>query len=196
MLNQSECNHNQLAFSTSSKTVKSNGETILPNDWQFLPLLTIMQQRQSDTGPESKFSTDKSSDETEIENVRNCLLWLYVTTTHANDEKILSSLQLSMRFSRLSTVFLAAPDLFMDGQIQSLLAHSINFTIINASKKYKNGFKFLNKKIPGIDSFKEFYEELITQFEAVSYGNELFSMVLLLPLTATNSWEYRRYKIK
>ena len=152
-----------------------------------------MQQRQADTRPDSKFSTDQSSDDEEITKVRDCLLWLYVTTIHNNNENTLSSLQIAIRFSRLSTIFLAAPDLFMDSQIQCLLTHCLNETIANASKRYKNGFKFHNKKIPGIDSFKEFYEELITQFEAVSYGNQLFSMVLLLPLTASNSWEYRRY---
>ena len=193
VLKQSEFHYHQLSYSRSSLTIKSNGESILPSDWQYLPLLLIMQQRQSDTRPDSKLSTDQSSDDEEITNVRDCLLWLYVTTIHNNNESTLSSLQIAIRFSRLFTIFLAAPDLFMDNQIQCLLTHCLNETIVHASKRYKNGFKFHNKKIPGIDSFKEFYEELITQFEAVSYGNQLFSMVLLLPLTASNSWEYRRY---
>ena len=195
LLKQSTFHHHQLSYSIPSLTIKSNGETILPNDWEYLPLLTIMQQRQSDTRPESKFSTDKSSDESEIVNVRDCLLWLYVTTIYTSDEKTLSTLQIAVRFSRLSTVFLAAPDLFMDDQIQCLLTHTLSDTIVQASRKYKNGFRFQNKKIPGIDSYKEFYEELISQFEAVSYGNELFAMVLLLPLTAANTWEYRRYVV-
>ena len=195
LLRQSTFNHHQLSYSIPSLTIKSNGETILPNDWEYLPLLTIMQQRQSDTRPDSKFSTDKSSDESEIANVRDCLVWLYVTSIYTSDEKTLSSLTISVRFSRLSTVFLAAPDLFMDDQIQCLLTHSLSDTIVQASRKYKNGFRFQNNKIPGIDSYKEFYEELISQFEAVSYGNELFAMVLLLPLTAANSWEYRRYVV-
>ena len=193
LLKQSTFHHHQLSYSIPSLTIKSNGETILPNDWEYLPLLTIMQQRQSDTRPDSKFSTDKSSDESEIANVRDCLLWLYVTNIFTSDEKTFSSLQIAVRFSRLSTVFLAAPDLFMDDQIQCLLTHSLSDTIVQASRKYKNGFRFQNKKIPGIDSYKEFYEELISQFEAVSYGNEVFAIVLLLPLTAANSWEYRRY---
>ena len=193
VLKQSEFRHHQLCYSTSSLTIKSKGETILPTDWQYLPLLTVMQQRQSDTAPNSKFSTDKSSDEKEVANVRDCLLWLYVTNIHTKCEKTISSLQISIRFSRLSTVFLAAPDLFMDDQIYCLLKHCLHDTIVHASKRYKDGFKFHNNKIPGIDSFKEYYEELINQFEAVSYGNELFSLVLLIPLTASNSWEYRRY---
>ena len=192
VLKQSEFRHHQLCYSTSSLTIKSKGETVLPTDWQYLPLLTIMQQRQSDTTPNSKFSTDKSSDEREVANVRDCLLWLYVTNIHTKSEDTLSSLQISIRFSRLSTVFLAAPDLFMDDQVYCLLTHCLHDTIVHASKRYKDGFKFHNNKIPGIDSFKEYYEELINQFEAVSYGNELFSLVLLIPLTAANSWEYRR----
>merc|ERR1711994_1233802 len=113
VLKQSEFHYHQLSYSRSALTIKSNGESILPTDWQYIPLLIIMQQRQSDTRPDSKFSTDQSSDDEEITKVRDCLLWLYVTTIHNNNENTLSSLEIAIRFSRLSTIFLAAPDLFM-----------------------------------------------------------------------------------
>ena len=191
---RSEFMHYRMCYSTANLTINSNGETVLPTDWQYFPLLTILHQRQSNSTHGSKLSNDRSSDETEVSRVRDCLLWVYICTSYFSDNNYLSSSSIALRLSRLSTVFLAAPDLFMDTQIHSLLKRCLNDALIQTSKRYKNGVKFSNKKIPGIDSFKEYYEELINQFEAVSYGNQLFAMVLLLPLTAINTWEYRRYE--
>ena len=192
VVKRSEILHYQLCFSTATLTNNSNGETIMPTDWQYLPLLSIMHQRHTNIKPNHESSSDSSANENEISSVRDCLLWVYITTVYYADNYNLSSSSIALRLSRLSTVFLAAPDLFLDKQIHSLLKHCLYDTLIRPSKWYKDGLKFANKKIPGIDSFKEYYEELINQFEAVSYGNQLFAMVLLLPLTAINSWEYRR----
>ena len=41
--------------------------------------------------------------------------------------------------------------------------------------------RFDESTIPGIESFGEFYSELISQFESVSYGDSLFALVVLLP---------------
>lgn len=185
--------HHQLCYSTKTLTTNSNGETILPSDWQYLPLLILFHQRQSNINHESKSSIDGSADENEVENVRNCLLWVHITTIYIDHS--LSSSSIALQLSRLSTVFLAAPDLFMDHQIHVLIKRCLDDTLIRASKHIE-GIKFSNTKIPGIDSFKEYYEELINQFEAVSYGSQLFAMILILPLTSANSWKYRRYNGK
>jgi hypothetical protein len=45
--------------------------------------------------------------------------------------------------------------------------------------------------IPGIDSFSDFYFQLVDQFQAVSYGDPLFALFIMLPLTNVNVWKYR-----
>lgn len=37
--------NNKLCYSVSSLTINSNGETCLPTDWQYLPLLTVLNRR-------------------------------------------------------------------------------------------------------------------------------------------------------
>jgi hypothetical protein len=37
--------NNKLCYSISSLTINSNGETCLPADWQYLPLLTVLNRR-------------------------------------------------------------------------------------------------------------------------------------------------------
>ena len=167
--NKSKIIYNQLCYSTITFTIMSNGETILPSDWQYLPLLTLLHHRQSKLSQDKKANADRSSDEKEIATVRNCLLWVYVTTIYNLDTHTLTSSSVALRLSRLSTVFLAAPDLFLDFHIHALVKRCLYDTLTRAAKQYTGGIKFSESKIPGIDSYKEFYEELITQFEAVSY---------------------------
>jgi hypothetical protein len=35
----------ELCYSVSSLTISTNGETCLPSDWQYLPLLTVLNRR-------------------------------------------------------------------------------------------------------------------------------------------------------
>ena len=48
---------------------------------------------------------------------------------------------------------------------------------------------FNDSKLPGIESFHEFYKELVEQYQAVSYGDALFSTMLLIPLTRGNDFK-------
>ena len=191
-IEQSQIFYHHLCYSTPTLTLKTNGETVLPTDWQYLPLLTILHHRQTNANVNSNASIDRSSDEKEIEYVQDCLFWVYITTIRNIGTQALSSASAVLRLSRLSTVFLAAPDLFMEPKIHLLIQKCLYDTLLRVCSKSEEGIKFPNKKVPGIDSFKEYYEELINQFESVSYGNQLFATFLLLPLTAINTWEYRR----
>ena len=191
-IEQSQIFYHHLCYSTPTLTLKTNGETILPTDWQYLPLLTILHHRQTNVNVKSNASIDRSSDEKEIEYVQDCLFWVYITTIRNIGTQALSSASAVLRLSRLSTVFLAAPDLFMEPTIHLLIQKCLYGTLLRVCSKSEEGIKFPNKKVPGIDSFKEYYEELINQFESVSYGNQLFATFLLLPLTSINTWEYRR----
>ena len=88
------------------------------------------------------------------------------------------SFSASLRISRLSTLFLAAPDLFLDKEVNRLARACLWDTLGRARNPR---VRFDESTIPGIESFGEFYSELISQFESVSYGDSLFALVVLLP---------------
>lgn len=114
---------------------------------------------------------------------------------------------MTFRITRLATVFLAGsgnlafnlnahsnrkkisenifPDLFFDPLIHHLLELSVSDLLA------ESGCPKFNDPIPGLDSFREFYSQLVEQFQAVSYGNDLFALFILLPCTRFNDEKYR-----
>ena len=76
-------------------------------------------------------------------------------------------------------------DLFLDPTIRTLTEMCLTDVM--------SGFGSLkfDDPIPGIDSFADFYTQLVDQFQAVSYGDKLFATFLMLPLTNVNIWKYR-----
>ena len=176
---KSESVMNMACYSITSQTQNTNGETVLPSDWQYLPLVTLMDRKKD----------GQTSNEDDIQGIRRCLLWVFVTTVYSRDasNETLTNFSASLRMSRLSTVFLAASDLFLDPTIHKLTKMCMFDTLTRA----KLSIKFEDKKIPGIDSFEEFYMELLSQFESVSYGDKLFALMILIPLTSRNQWKYR-----
>ena len=118
----------------------------------------------------------ETTEEAELVKVRQCLKW--ITFNQIDD-----GLDYTLRFSRLSTVFLSASDLFLDHEIQKLISY--NFESINPLKLD------LDSDIPGLGNFYNFYGELLLQFGAVSYGNSLFSRFILLPTASRFNKKYR-----
>jgi len=122
-----------------------------------------------------------------VSGVRMCLTWVYVTTAYLDDDPRaagnIDNYSASLRISRLSTLFLAAPDLFLDREVNRLARACLWDTLGRARNPR---VRFDESTIPGIESFGEFYSELISQFESVSYGDSLFALVVLLPTNSRN----------
>ena len=49
-----------------------------------------------------------------------------------------------------------------------------------------------SQPIPGLVSFSDLYQALIQQFEAASYGNEVFAQYVLLPMVQSQPPVYRK----
>ena len=177
-LKKSVAQTGRMCYSVISQTLGTNGETVLPSDWSYLPLLTLMNRE------------DKSqvSGEDEVQGIRRCLLWVYVTTVYNQEEEKLTNFSASLRVSRLATLFLAAQDLFLDPPVHKLAKMCLWDTLSRAANPL---VRFDETLIPGIESFGEFHNELITHFESVSYGDNLFALMVLLPLTARNPCSHR-----
>jgi hypothetical protein len=48
--------------------------------------------------------------------------------------------------------------------------------------------------VPGLSSGHEFYLQLLDQFQAVSYGDQLFAMYIVIPLSMKQPVAFRRYR--
>ena len=152
-------------FSIPSLVLNNHGETLLPADWQYLPLLTVM----------SKHNEDRASD-LDKEVIKSCLVWVRIMNQCIGIKSAVFC------YSRLATAFLAASDLFLDPEINSLLKWSLKDIV-----SCKRSLVFKNSRLPGIDSFEDFYSELVQQYQAVSYGDPLFALMILIPITKGNN---------
>ena len=151
-------------YSTSSQILNNPGETLLPADWQYLPLLQMLNTKKED-----------NSTPEEVNTIKSCLVWVRIMNMCVGIKSAVFG------YSRLATVFLAASDLFLDREVQSLIKYCLSDLI-----KSKKSLVFKDSRLPGIDSFYEFYNELVQQFQSVSYGDNLFAMMILIPLTNGN----------
>uniref|UniRef100_A0A914CWX4 RNA polymerase II-associated protein 1 N-terminal domain-containing protein n=1 Tax=Acrobeloides nanus TaxID=290746 RepID=A0A914CWX4_9BILA len=116
--------------------------------------------------------------EDDIEIARLSLMWamllmyerqtMFITLSQPNDV-----------FIRVAEVFLIGPELFKDDIISQCLSRLINEYLLKKGRQHLLRFR-ANKPISGLDSFMPFYEDLIKHFEEFSYGDENFSLILLI----------------
>ena len=173
LINDSQC-HSSLAYHNYvNKDVKRlcvRRETILSQDWQYFPLLEMYNWEQGGVKKLVK-----------IDDMRNCLAWLVMTDTVSQP----TASQKTAKFFRLCTVFLAGSDLFLDPAINALLSILLNNLL-------KTGVPDFSLAVPGLTSNHEFYMQLLDQFQAVSYGDQLFSAFVCLPLSLSQPPALRR----
>lgn len=109
------------------------------------------------------------------------------------------------KLARLSCVFLCSSDLFLERPVQKLtwglfrlLTRSgkqssadvlcgcpsllLNSNILRPPRRSRLDSLDLNVPPPGLASFQDLYSALLTQYEAVSFGDRLFGCWVLLPL--------------
>uniref|UniRef100_A0A3Q2W9B4 RNA polymerase II associated protein 1 n=1 Tax=Haplochromis burtoni TaxID=8153 RepID=A0A3Q2W9B4_HAPBU len=126
---------------------------ILPSDWPFLPLLSLYEQSGvSDGGGLA------------VEELPQGALQAVVLPV--------------AKFARLSCVFLCSSDLFLERPVQRLTWGL--FRLLTRSTKLDS--LDLNVPPPGLASFQDLYSALVSQYEAVSFGDRLFGCWVLLPL--------------
>ncbi|CAG0879103.1 unnamed protein product [Darwinula stevensoni] len=159
-------------------TVQGCGSSVLPRDWMFLPLMKLY----SDAMEMKKANRSVQSNESTVEQVKSVLQWIYLL--EESQSKFMHSLDVQIRITRLTCVFLAADDLFLDVGIQEFLEKCF-------TKVLREEVDF-SIPVPGLSSFYDFYVQLVEQFEGVSYGNPLFGSVILLPLMQNQDISFRK----
>jgi len=147
-----------------------SGEPVLSQDWPFYPLLQVYNWEQS----------GKNKTQVRIEDMRNCLAWLLLT-----DSTQCSPRENTARFYRLATIFLSGNDHFLDPVVHNLLTALLRGVM-------KDGLPDLSLSVPGLTSGHEFYLQLLDQYQAVSYGDQLFSLFISVPLSMSQPVAFRR----
>jgi hypothetical protein len=170
--------HSLIPGGTSTLCVKPG--PILPQDWAYLPLLEAYNRAQ--VGPAtSAQQMSRVCDAALSKDIQNCLAWLLLCETGARRAEVATA-----RYYRLSTVFLCSSDLFLDPMVHSLLAAHMR-TMMGGPHRPD-----LSLTVPGLSSGHEFYLQLLDQFQAVSYGDQLFAIYLVLPLSMKQPVAFRR----
>uniref|UniRef100_A0A3P9DTI3 RNA polymerase II associated protein 1 n=1 Tax=Maylandia zebra TaxID=106582 RepID=A0A3P9DTI3_9CICH len=146
---------------------------ILPSDWPFLPLLSLYEQSGvSDGGGLAVEELPQGA----LQAVTHCLQWLLLLEVWR--EEALKVVLPVAKFARLSCVFLCSSDLFLERPVQRLTWGL--FRLLTRSTKLDS--LDLNVPPPGLASFQDLYSALVSQYEAVSFGDRLFGCWVLLPL--------------
>ena len=145
-------------------------EAAMPKDWLYLPLVAAY------TNHKEKFEW-KESDTTKVIAVLSLQLCM---------PEVLEELSPSLRFSRLILIYLC-DTVYLEKNVSILLKQVLTDTV----KKYYKKFDFTSD-LPGLSSFTDLFTSLCECFYANSYGDDVFSMALLVPLAQRHDVHYRK----
>ncbi|XP_046383648.1 RNA polymerase II-associated protein 1 [Ischnura elegans] len=126
----------------------------------------------------------ENSSPEKVELAEACLQWILLMEFLRPTSTALVSP--TLRFSYLSYVFLTGNDLFLEPQVHVHLSVILREVL----KQGHEEFDF-DERFPGLPPFKDLYVQLLLQFDAVSYGDALFSHVILMPLAQRHNLNYR-----
>ncbi|XP_042356934.1 RNA polymerase II-associated protein 1 [Plectropomus leopardus] len=148
------------------------GPTV-PSDWPFIPLVSLYERAGvSDGGGLAVVELPQGA----LQAVIHCLQWLLLLEVWR--EEALKMILPVAKLARLSCVFLCSSDLFLERPVQKL-AWGL-FRLLTRQSRLDS--LDLDVPPPGLASFQDLYSALLTQYEAVSFGNQLFGCWVLLPL--------------
>ena len=176
LLKDAHCRHSLAIHSCDNSGIQVmtfSCETVLSQDWQYFPLLETYSMEQN----------NKKTDTECIPAVRNCLSWLLISNTSTEQS---SKADVTAEYCRLATVFLAGNDFFLDPEVHVLLSTLLN-EILSVGC-----LPDMSMKVPGITSCHDFYIQLLNQFQAVSYGDQLFAIFICLPLAMSQPSQFRK----
>uniref|UniRef100_A0A131YV41 Rna polymerase ii associated protein 1 n=1 Tax=Rhipicephalus appendiculatus TaxID=34631 RepID=A0A131YV41_RHIAP len=96
-----------------------------------------------------------------------------------------------VHFTRLASVFLAGPDLFLDMEVQGAML--LLLQLLEQTKLLCRTQRHLDlKDWPGLPSFSDFYLQLLEEYVGESYGDQVFASWLLVPLQGACDPHFRK----
>merc|ERR1711971_1220407 len=138
-------------------------DTLLPSDWAFLPLLSLYHSSSPSKAPLSP------------QQVQWALAWL----------ALLPPSPPTPTFLRLSTLFLSPGSLFLLPPLHSLLH-------LHLCSILARGGPDLALTLPGVSSNLDLYQDIVEQFTAESYGDQLFPLLVIIAASMLQPAPFRR----
>ncbi|XP_030763871.1 RNA polymerase II-associated protein 1 isoform X2 [Sitophilus oryzae] len=151
---------------------------VIPMDWIYTPLVLLYSTQQNRSKQET------NNEEADFYIIINCLRWILIYEMYF--ESLAQTISPTEKYVRLGCLFLGSDNLFLNEEIQNLLTRIYGFLC-----KFENKLNF-EQEISGLTNFKDFYVQLLEQYQAVSYGNKVFGNVLLFPLVKRHDIKYRK----
>jgi len=197
---ESNCLFNAHSFENSRRLADLNrlncllkskfysNKSLLPSDWIYAPIKYHLKNIQSKK--ESKIKEEESSTLKIISSVSNTLKFVYMLEAYFSDFLDTSGLDVTYRFVHLLYVYLFESEVFLDRQVVTYL-YLIYFKFV-IDKKCPLEHLNLSKPIPEIISFYDFYQSLLTQYDATSFGDYIFSMYIIVPLQQSYPVKFRQ----
>ncbi|TSN67143.1 RNA polymerase II-associated protein 1 [Bagarius yarrelli] len=151
----------------------------LPSDWAFLPLISLYERIGVSQGGGLRVESLPAGS---VQSLTHCLQWLLVLESFR--ERALQLVPPVAKLARLVCIFLCSSDIFLEKAVKELMWALLRGLTRAGSLEALD----LSLPPPGLASFYDLYSALLTQYEAVSFGDSLFGCFILLPLQ-------RRYSV-
>lgn len=163
----------------SSQLLPELSGPLLPSDWAYLPLISLYEHIGVSQGGGLQAKLLPAGF---VQSLMHCLQWLLVLESFR--EQALELVPPVTKLARLACVFLCSSDIFMEQPVKEL-----TWALLRGLTR-PGHLEALDLSLPppGLASFQDFYSALLTQYEAVSFGDSLFGCFILLPLQ-------RRYSV-
>lgn len=145
----------------------------LPSDWAYLPLISLYERIGVSQGGGLQVESLPAGT---VQSLTHCLQWIFMLESFR--EQALQMVPPVAKLARLTCVFLCSSDIFMEKPVKEL-----TWALLRCLTR-PGHLEALDLSLPppGLASFHDLYSALLSQYEAVSFGDPLFGCFILLPL--------------
>ncbi|CAH1790853.1 unnamed protein product [Owenia fusiformis] len=155
---------------------------LVPRDWMYLPLVDLYQKSTSGQLSDLMENVPPAL----ASHIAGCLRWVYLLECWRPLET--ASINMAIKISRTMCTFLAGSDLFLEPAVHSYLKALLH----EYCKPRVLSHTDFTQPIPGLNAFSDLYLSMLAQYEAVSFGDPLFTCYILLPLQQRHSAQLRK----
>ncbi|KAK8758439.1 hypothetical protein V5799_003927 [Amblyomma americanum] len=162
--------------SESIVSLTPSKKPLFPCDWIYLPLHQLC-------------ALEENTRTYDRNDVLCCLHWVghLLRARH----RFMRAFPPLVHFTRLASVFLAGPELFLDMEVQGAMLSLLHLleqtTLLCRTQRHLD-----LRDWPGMPSFSDFYLQLLEEYVGESYGDAVFACWVLVPLQGACDPHFRK----
>ena len=162
---------------------------LLPSDWMLLPVVCLLREHETTTAKATHVVVDNSGDAVAKSVLSSALAYLYLLELNYDKDYLNANVEFASRYIRLLYVFLLDSEVFLDVNVSKYL-HRL---LVKYTREPKRPLEHLDftRPVDSVMSFYDFYQQLLNQYDACSFGDYVFSTYLVVPLQQCYSAKYR-----